>query len=362
VSITVSAVNDPPANVSISVSPSAINENDSVSVSGSFSDADIVDADQGGAHTVVIEWGDGSQSTLTVPAGQLMFSATHQYLDDKPTATSSDVNTINATVTDTGGASSSGSTTVTVNNLPPAITGVSGPPDPVPVGSTVTIAATFTDVGTLDTHTCVFSWGDGSPDTTVTAVGTGSGSCSGTHKYTVSNVYEPTVTVRDDDKGSATSSFEFVVVYDANNGFVTGGGWITSPAGALAARPAQTGKATFGFVSKYLKGSTVPTGNTEFDFHAGDFNFKSTSYEWLVISGSKARYHGFGKINGAGNFEFELTAWDGKLSGGGGLDKLRLQVWDQNQGNAMIYDNQIGAPAGADPTTVLGGGSITIHQ
>jgi hypothetical protein len=362
VSITVSPVNDPPANVSISVSPSAINENDSVSVSGSFTDADIVDADQGGAHTVVIEWGDGSQSTLTVPAGQLMFSATHQYLDDKPTATSSDVNTINATVTDTGGASSSGSTTVTVNNLPPAITGVSGPPDPVPVGSTVTIGATFTDVGTLDTHTCVFSWGDGSPDTTVTAAGMGSGSCSDTHKYTVSNVYEPTVTVRDDDKGSATSSFEFVVVYDANNGFVTGGGWITSPAGALAARPAQTGKATFGFVSKYLKGSTVPTGNTEFDFHAGDFNFKSTSYEWLVISGSKARYHGFGKINGAGNFEFELTAWDGKLSGGGGLDKLRLQVWDQNQGNAMIYDNQIGAPAGADPTTVLGGGSITIHK
>ena len=41
------------------------------------------------------------------------------------------------------------------------------------------------------------------------------------------------------------------------------------------------GKATFGFVSKYLKGANVPSGNTAFQFTAGSLNFKSTGYEWL---------------------------------------------------------------------------------
>jgi hypothetical protein len=106
----------------------------------------------------------------------------------------------------------------------------------------------------------------------------------------------------------------------------------------------------------------VPTGNTEFDFHAGDLNFKSTSYEWLVISGAKARYRGVGKINGSGSYGFELTAWDGDVAGGGGQDRFRVQIWDENRGNAMVYDNQMNAAPGADPTTVLGGGSIVIHK
>jgi hypothetical protein len=39
------------------------------------------------------------------------------------------------------------------------------------------------------------------------------------------------------------------------------------------------GKGTFGFVSKYKKGATVPTGQTEFMFQAGDLNFHSSSYQ-----------------------------------------------------------------------------------
>lgn len=153
-----------------------------------------------------------------------------------------------------------------------------------------------------------------------------------------------------------------LAVYDPNGGFVTGGGWITSPAGAYAASPAVTGKANFGFVSKYLPGSTVPSGNTEFQFQAARFSFKSVSYEWLVVSGPKAQYKGFGTVNGAGNYAFILTATDGDVSGGHGIDQFRLKVYDHNQGNAVIYDNQLGAPDNADPTTALGGGSIVIHK
>jgi hypothetical protein len=103
-------------------------------------------------------------------------------------------------------------------------------------------------------------------------------------------------------------------------------------------------------------------GNTEFQFKVANFNFKSTSYEWLVVSGAKARYRGVGTVNGAGSYGFELTAIDGQVNGGGGMDKFRIKIWLGNQGNGVIYDNMMGVDDGADPTTVLGGGSIVIHK
>ena len=65
-----------------------------------------------------------------------------------------------------------------------------------------------------------------------------------------------------------------------------------------------------------------------------------------------------GTINGAGSYGFMLTVIDGRANGGGGMDKLRLKIWD---GNGVIYDTQPGAADTAVPTTTLGGGSIVIH-
>jgi hypothetical protein len=110
---------------------------------------------------------------------------------------------------------------------------------------------------------------------------------------------------------SSTSGPILIVFYDANNGFVTGGGWINSPVGAYVLDPTLTGKANFGFVSRYKKGATVPTGDTEFQFQVANLSFKSKVYEWLVISGGfRAEYQGTGTINGAGNYGFILTAID----------------------------------------------------
>ena len=81
-----------------------------------------------------------------------------------------------------------------------------------------------------------------------------------------------------------------------------------------------------------------------------------------MISGAKAQYKGTGTINGAGNYAFILTAWDGNVSGVGGVDKFRIKIYDQNQGNAVIYDNQPGAPDSDNPTTAIGGGSIVLHK
>jgi hypothetical protein len=120
-----------------------------------------------------------------------------------------------------------------------------------------------------------------------------------------------------------------------------------------------TGKANFGFVSKYQNGASVPTGNTEFQFKAGNLNFSSTSYEWMVVAGVRAQYKGVGTINGSGSYNFILTAIDGQSPGGGGADKFRIKIFGPG---GVVYDNQMNDPDSNDPTTVLGGGSIQIHN
>ena len=151
-----------------------------------------------------------------------------------------------------------------------------------------------------------------------------------------------------------------IVVYDPDGGFVTGGGWIDSPLGAYTPNPSLTGRTSFGFNSKYQRGATIPTGNTEFQFRVANLNFKSTSYDWLVVGGAKAQYKGSGTINNSGNYSFILTAIDGQINSGG-QDKFRIKIWDKLTGN-VIYDNQISSGDSENPTTIIGGGSIIIHK
>jgi hypothetical protein len=268
--------------------------------------------------------------------------------------------TVYGRIFDKDGGYSEYQTTVVVNNVAPAVGAITAPVAPFQVGGPISASAGFTDAGVLDTHTAVWDWGDGTTSGTVTEAN-GSGTVADSHTYTAAGVYTIKLTVTDNNGASGQSVFQYVVVYDPSAGFVTGGGWINSPAGAYAANPSLTGRANFGFVARYKPGATVPDGNTEFQFQAAGFTFKSTAYDWLVVSGAKARYRGTGTVNGSGGYGFELTAWDGQVNGGGGTDRLRLKVWNTNQGNAVVYDNQMNAPDGADPTTALGAGSIVIH-
>ena len=111
------AVNDAPRNLTAATAPGTINENETATVSGSFTDPDT-----GDTHTVTIVWSDGSANTvIALPAGVFAYSASHQYLDDNPTATASDVYVISVTVTDNGTpqGAGNGNTSITVNNVPP---------------------------------------------------------------------------------------------------------------------------------------------------------------------------------------------------------------------------------------------------
>jgi parallel beta-helix repeat protein len=241
----------------------------------------------------------------------------------------------------------------------PVVSAITAPLAPVAVNMAINVSASFTDALTTATHTALWNWGDGTTSAGTVTETNGSGTVTGSHTYTTDGVYTVTLTVTEaNGGGSGQSVFQYVVVYNPSAGFVTGGGWITSPAGAYAANPALTGKANFGLNAKYKNGATVPTGNTDFQFPAANLTFQSTSYDWLVITTNQAQYQGSGTLNGAGNYGFLVTALDG---GGHGADRFRLQIWDKNNGNAVVYDTQPGAATTAAPTTALGGGRIQVH-
>lgn len=231
-----------------------------------------------------------------------------------------------------------------------------------PVGTAVNLTGAFTN-DSCGTHTASWTFDNIS---LAGAVNETSHNVGANYTFISAGVYLITLTVNSGCGGVGTADTvdgltAMVVIYDPNGGFVTGGGWINSPVGAYVANPNLVGKASFGFNSKYQKGATIPTGNTEFQFRVADFNFKSTSYDWLVVAGARAQYKGTGTVNGSGNYGFMLTAVDGQINGGGGTDKFRIKIWDKDTG-AVIYDNQIGETDNADPNTALGGGSIVIHK
>jgi len=255
-----------------------------------------------------------------------------------------------------GLATATATTTVEIINVDPTITSISVSADLVEVGTSILLTAPFTDPGTSDTHTATIDWGDG----TVTETD-GNGIVTGSHTYET-GVHEITLTVEDDDGGSDTEIFQYIVVYDPNDGFVTGGGWINSPEGAYYPDPELTGTANFGFVAKYKKGASNPIGNTEFQFQVADLNFHSSSYDWLVIAGHKAIFKGTGTINGEGNYGFMIFAIDAKLHPTKDVDMFRIKIWDKDNGDAIVYDNGLGDYDDEDPPTEIAGGQIVIHK
>lgn len=261
--------------------------------------------------------------------------------------------TVKLTASDSQSATSD-SAVVSVANKAPDVS-ITSPADGAlyAVGSSVSITASLSDAGANDTHTCQISWGDGtsSPST--------AGGCGATHAFTAAGVYTIAATATDDD-GAPGSDTVMVVIYDPSAGFVTGGGWINSPPGAYAADASLTGKANFGFVSKYQKGATTPSGATEFQFHVASFNFHSENYEWLVVSGARAQYKGKGKVNGESGYGFLLSATDGAITGGGGTDKFRIKIWSLATGD-VVYDNMVGSSDDLSNAQEIGGGSVVIH-
>ena len=115
--------------------------------------------------------------------------------------------TVTITATNSDGMHTSTSFNLAVTNLPPAITALSSSsPTAVQASSNgqVTITGSFSDPGTLDTHTVTVNWGDGTPVQTLTSVDQLHGLFSGAHTYAAGGLYSITVTLADDDGASVT--------------------------------------------------------------------------------------------------------------------------------------------------------------
>lgn len=338
--------------------PYAVDEGASITLDGSGS----FDPDAG--DTLTYEWdldydGVSFDTDSTAPAPQFDASTL-----DGPAS-----RTVALRVSDNLGAvSDTDAATIDVNNVAPTIHSITGPVDPVNINdqSMDTGNVTFSDPAGVndELYTCDFDLDyDGvtfEPDATVNGV-TGT-SCNTPINYGEPGVYTVQVAVTDKDggEGSATAT-DYIVIFNPEGGFVTGGGWIWSQAGwchldDLCA--GAEGKANFGFVSKYRKGASVPTGNTEFNFKAGGLNFHSDAYEWLVVNqdGTNAQYKGSGTINGdvAPNGEpYRFMLWAKDLDPDDD-DTFRIKIWYEGaNGEIAIYDN------GFDQA--IGGGNIVVH-
>jgi hypothetical protein len=263
-------------------------------------------------------------------------------------------------VTDAQGAEVVATSMLEVVNVDPVIDALiplDGTSQPLPLGGVASFECLFNDPGAADTHLIEWEWGDGSAE----AVGIEPGvrSSAAAHAYAQPGVYRVVATVIDDDGGAGVAFYEYVVVYDPNGGFITGGGFIHSPAGACLSEPTLTGKAHFGFVSKYRKGASTPVGETEFNFATAGLQFHSDAYHWLVVAGAKALYKGDGAVNGQPGYGFLVSAIDGGVNGDGS-DRFRIKIWHGATGE-VLYDNALGAADDSDPMTVIGGGSIVVH-
>lgn len=292
--ITFEPLNSPPE-VDSAASDVTVNEGQVGSTSGSFTDPDDdpMTLSCSGGCSGFVDNGDGTWSwSQTLPEGPDTFDVT---------VTASD-----------GQESVDDVFTVTVLNVAPVITSTSSVAGPHDIGMSLDAAFDFTDAGVLDTHTAQFDWGDGSSTAGAVTETDGSGGATGSHVYGAPGSYVVTVTVWDDDGASDTAVLGEVFVFDPDD-FVTGGGWVSSPAGAWVDRPDNTGKATFGFVVRYDKSWAV-RGSLEFQIHKG-LNLHATSFDYLLISDGVAVFEGSGKVNGESGYSFRVVASDERYTG-----------------------------------------------
>ena len=141
----------------------------------------------------------------------------------------------------------------------------------------------------------------------------------------------------------------FLVVYNPDGGFATGGGWIMPENNGLNTYPNV--RANFGFNAKYKKGR--PTGHIEFCYKDGYIDLKSSSIEQLVITGGKiAQFKGWASVNGVdGNWFFAKAIDNGEP--GKGNDVFDIKVWAPGVDPEGDYTDRAGG--------VLQGGNIVVH-
>jgi PKD repeat protein len=159
-----------------------VDEGTAVSFNGTASDPD------NDSFSILWNFGDGGAAT-----GSL--TPSHAFGDNG-------VYNVTLTVTDTGSLASTDNVLITVNNVAPNVN--AGSDFTGHLNAAIQFNGSFTDPGTLDTHTIVWDFGDGT---------TASGSLIPNHSYTASGEYTVTLTVTDDDGGVSSDTLKVFVDY-----------------------------------------------------------------------------------------------------------------------------------------------------
>ena len=203
-----------------SVETIAIDENDITTLSGEVFDPGTLDT-----FTLQINWNDQSDPQ-SIPLGTdpidaegitwnpdtREFAVNHQYLDDGLTPGGSPVfdYSINLTITDDDTGTNSSSETVRVTNIDPTVAITGAPTEPPLEATAVSLSASVSDPGTLDTFT--YAW-------SVTKGGLpyddGTGNRTDQPGFTFlpgdDGTYRVTLRVTDDDTGSNSASVDIAV-------------------------------------------------------------------------------------------------------------------------------------------------------
>lgn len=337
-----------PRVTAVTLNTPSIQENGTVTLTGTFDDPGILDT-----HDVVIDWGDGSPTTtVRLSEKERGFTASHQYLDDAPSNSPFDDYSVTVQVTDDDGDRGTGETTITVVNAIPTIESLSGTAtftQPASESDAVTISGDFSDLGSLDTHTATINWGDGtnSPATIIQADGT----FTADHDYGSAGVYEITVTLSDDDSGTAVATTTAVV---SGVGIVGDRLYVIGTPGDDHVTINQQGNGTIKVHADFLKSGkfvTVPAQDVrQIVAHLLDGD------DFLSMAGNIALpsiLHG-----GAGDDQLKAGRGPAVLLGGAGNDEL------QGGGgrNVIIGGLDEDRLKGGNDDDVLIGGSTNIDE
>jgi len=195
--VQVADVNEDPVITSLSA-PGTVNEGQLFTLTGQIDDPDISDTAK-----VEITWGDATTTTVFADSSG-EFSASHAYTDD----TAFTAGEISVTVTDSGGLPDTTTRAITVNNVAPTVTPSISPTFSLAEDGTRSFFLTAADpAGAADP----FTWSVTTPSAGGTLTPPAGAAATQFFTYTPELNFNGTetfeITVKDDDGGSSTVSF-----------------------------------------------------------------------------------------------------------------------------------------------------------